>query len=144
MAMPPVASRFSIIHITESRSETWRGALDPPPPPNRLTSARLSSFSGLSQRTHPVGGLLPCVLRDKGMIENVHVAGRGSCASVALTVDIRTGRRAAVKFIPRATCSGPSGLVLRELQNHKSCHGHPHIVELVVRPAPGRAHAVTS
>ena len=58
---------------------------------------------------------------------------RGACASVALVADMRTGRRVAIKFIPRASCSGPSGLVLRELQNHKACHGHPHIVELVVR-----------
>ena len=53
---------------------------------------------------------------------------------MALAVDMRTGRRVAIKFIPRAGCSSPSGLVLRELQNHKACHGHPHIVELVVRP----------
>ena len=54
---------------------------------------------------------------------------------MSLVADTRTGRRLAIKFIPRASCSGPSGLVLRELQNHKACHGHPHVVELVVRGA---------
>ena len=63
-------------------------------------------------------------------------ACRGSCAAVQLAVDSRTGQRVAIKFIPRHRQTFASGLVLRELQNHKACSGHPHIVELRVRHLP--------
>ena len=72
-------------------------------------------------------------------ILNTNVALRsGPSGMVQLALNRETREQVAIKFLLRGnTFNAPS--IVRELQNHRLCHLHPHIVPLRVR-----GHARTS
>lgn len=58
---------------------------------------------------------------------------RGSSGFVLLALDRQTGQQVAIKFIPTGAAFKEAS-IQRELTNQAMCSGHPHIVQLLVRP----------
>ena len=54
-----------------------------------------------------------------------------------LALDRGSNQQVAIKFLARFGTEFDARTVARELANHKMCAGHPHIVQLKVRPARG-------
>ena len=65
---------------------------------------------------------------------------RGSSGFVQLAVDAHTGQHVAIKFVARGDSFSHTSIT-RELFNQRLCSGHPHIVQILVRPARRMPHA---
>ena len=57
----------------------------------------------------------------------------GPAGMVQLALNRETREQVAIKFLLRGNTFNAASIV-RELQNHRLCHLHPHIVPLRVRP----------
>ncbi len=62
---------------------------------------------------------------------------RGGTGFVQEAIDTATGQHVAVKFIPRSAAGYDPTAVSGELLNQRLCAGHPNIIQLQVRAAPG-------
>ena len=71
----------------------------------------------------------------------LRVARSGPSGMVQLAFNRETQEQVAIKFLLRGnTFNAPS--IVRELQNHRLCHLHPHIVALRVRASPANPPAI--